>query len=209
MATPAVGGDLALSARPVTAEAFAPFGRTLAPGEHARLAGRGGVLVSLDPREAAPRRIQSLQRFVDARRMLVAIGDGAFLLVVAGRGPAPAGPAVAFRVPGGTGVVMEPGVWHAGPILLTDGSVLEATEVPGLSDHVDRCSVAEGLGAEALRLMTPDEVGAPGASLDLADERSLTIDRALSGRVALGCLAFDGLSIGESDDGLRAEGERL
>jgi DNA/RNA-binding domain of Phe-tRNA-synthetase-like protein/ureidoglycolate hydrolase len=213
MTLQSVGGDLVLSARPVTAEAFAPYGRLLASGDRIRLGGRSGgsaaVLVALDPKETAPRRVTSLQRFPDARRLVVALSDGAFLLVVAGAGEQPVGPAVAFRVPGGSGVVIGAGVWHAGPVPLVDGPMLEAMEVTGPAEHLDRLTTAAAFGAEGLRLMTPDEFGAPGAGLNLADEFAMTMAEDVRGRLVLGCLTLDGLAVGDSSDALRAEGERL
>lgn len=210
MASPALGGDLVLAARPVTPEAFAPYGAPLVAGERVRLGGKGAsVLVALDPREVGPRRITTLQRFVGARRLLVSLAPDGFLLVVAGPGDPPAGPPAAYLVRGGTGVVLEAGVWHAGPYPLADGTVLEAVEVVGPADRVDRHTVLDAFGAEGLRWMTPDEEGAPAGGLDLSDDLALTLGEGLRGRVALGCLTFDGLSVGESDDALRDEGERL
>jgi hypothetical protein len=98
----AVGGDLVLSARPVTAEAFAPYGRLLFPGERLRMGAAGKIVLALDPREAGPRRVRHLQRYVDARRFLMSIGEG-LLLVVAGSGQ-PVGLRRASRIPPGVGV---------------------------------------------------------------------------------------------------------
>jgi len=210
MSSPALGGDLVLAARPVTPEAFAPYGRMVAAGDRVKLGGRGAsILVALDPREVGPRRVVTLQRFVGARRMLVPLVADGFLLVVAGAGDPPAGPAAAYLVRGGTGVVLDAGIWHAGPYPLADGTVLEAVEVTGPADHVDRHSVLDAFGAEGLRLMTSDEEGAPGAGLDLSDDLAITLAEGLRGRLALGCLAFDGLAVGEADEALREEGERL
>lgn len=210
MSSPALGGDLVLAARPVTPEAFAPYGRTVVAGDRVRLGGRAAsVLVALDPREVGPRRILTLQRFVGARRLLVPLAADGFLLVVAGAGDPPAGPAAAYVVRGGSGVVIDAGVWHAGPYPLTDGTVLEAVEVTGPADHVDRHSVLDAFGVEGLRLMTSDEEGAPGAGLDLGDDLAITLAEGLRGRLALGCLAFDDLAVGDADDASRDEGERL
>jgi DNA/RNA-binding domain of Phe-tRNA-synthetase-like protein/ureidoglycolate hydrolase len=209
MASPALGGDLVLAARPVTPEAFAPYGSVLAAGGRVRLGGRAAVVVAMDPREAGPRRVTTLQRFVGARRLLVALAEEGFLLVVAGPGDPPAGPASAYRVPRGTGVLLDAGIWHAGPYPLADGPVLEAVEVAGPAEHVDRRTVLDTFGAEGLRLMTPDEDGAPGAGLDLTDEMAMTIAEGLRGKLVLGCLAFDGLRVGDGDEALREEGERL
>ncbi|MFO0931149.1 MAG: phenylalanine--tRNA ligase beta subunit-related protein [Planctomycetota bacterium] len=210
MSSPALGGDLVLAARPVTPEAFAPYGRMVAAGDRVKLGNKAAsVLVALDPREVGPRRVLTLQRFVGAKRLLVPLAADGFLLVVAGAGDPPAGPAAAYLVRGGTGVVLDAGVWHAGPYPLTDGTVLEAVEVTGPADHVDRCSVLDAFGAEGLRLMTSDEEGAPGTGLDLADDLAITLAEGLRGRLALGCLAFDGLTVGDADDALREEGDRL
>ena len=116
MAQTAVGGDLVLSARPATPEGFAPYGRLLFSGGRETL-GRGApVLLALDAREASPRRIRHLHRYPHARRFLLSLGDASLLLVVCGSGERPVGPAAAFRVPGGVGVVLLAGVWHAGPV---------------------------------------------------------------------------------------------
>src|SRR5262245_50503825 len=148
MAEPAVGGDLVLSARPATAEALEPYGRLVWGGERVRLGAEASVLVALDPKEAGPRRVRHLQRYPDARRFLMATGEASLLLVVCGAGERPAGPAAAFRIPGGVGVLLDAGVWHAGPIAMADATVLELLEVRGPADRLDRRSVAEVLGAE-------------------------------------------------------------
>ena len=209
MSSTVVGGDLVLAARPVTAESFAPYGRLLGPGDRVRLGGRGSVLLALDTKEAGPRRVKTFQRFADAKRVLLGLSEAAMILVVCGRGDAPAGPAAAFRVPGGTGVVLDAGVWHAGPLPLGDGPLLEALETVGSADRLDRRSVPEVLGAEGLRIMLSDEYGAPGPGLDLHDDYAVRIADGLRGRLSLGCLAFDRLSVTETDEALRQDGERL
>ncbi len=205
----AVGGDLVLSARPVTAEAFAPYGRLLFAGDRLRMGGNGKIVLALDPREAGPRRVRHLQRYVDARRFLLAIGEGPLLLVVAGLGEKPVGPAAAFRIPPGVGVLLEAGVWHAGPVAIADATVLEGLEAVGRADRLDRRTVADAFGAEGLRIMMPDELGAPGPGLDLTAEFSVTVDERLRGRLLLGCLAFDGITVAETGADLRDEGDRL
>jgi DNA/RNA-binding domain of Phe-tRNA-synthetase-like protein/ureidoglycolate hydrolase len=213
MSESAIGGDLVLSARPATPEAFAAYGRLLADGDRAILGanegGRSEVLVASDRREAGPRRVRHVQRFPQAKRLVIVSGDVASLLVVCGRGDPPEGPASAFRVPGGTGVLIDAGVWHAGPVPLADAPVLEVLEVAGPADRLDRRSIAEVLGFDGLRVMLPDELGAPGPGLDLKDETSVTIAPALRGRVRLACLALDGIEVAESANSLRDEGDRL
>jgi DNA/RNA-binding domain of Phe-tRNA-synthetase-like protein/ureidoglycolate hydrolase len=209
MAQPAVGGDLVLAARPATAESWAPYGKLVWPGDRARLESRGAVLVALDARESAPRRVRHVQRYPAARRFLLSTGDASMALVVCGAGERPVGPAAAFRIPGGVGVVIEAGVWHAGPIPLADATILEAIETRGPADRLDRASVAEVLGAEGLRVVMPDEPGAPGPGLDLADAYSVRVAPELAGKVKLACLAIDRLVVGESGGALQEEGDRL
>jgi DNA/RNA-binding domain of Phe-tRNA-synthetase-like protein len=136
-------------------------------------------------------------------------GEAPLLLVVCGSGDRPAGPAAAFRIPGGAGAVLDAGVWHAGPIAMADATVLEMLEVAGPADRLDRRTVAEVLGAEGLRVLLPEEIGAPGPGLDLREDASVTVAADLRGKVVLGCLAFDGLTVAESDAALQDEGARL
>lgn len=204
-----VGGDLVLSARPATAEAFAPYGRLLYAGDRLRFGGKAPVVVALDMREAGPRRVKHLQRFPDAKRFLLSVGDAAMLLIVCGGTETPTGPAAAFRIAGGTGVMLNAGVWHAGPVSLGDGPVLEAVETSGPVDRLDRATIASVLGAEGLRVMLAEEPGAPGPGLDLADDFGVTLAESLRGRLQLGCLAFDGLTVGDAGPELRAETEKL
>ena len=209
MAEAAVGGDWVLAARPATPEAVAPYGRLLLNGGRERFGGAAPVLLAMDAREAGPLRVRHLQRYPDARRFLLALSDASFIVVVAGTGERPAGPAAALRVAGGVGLVIDAGVWHAGPILMADATILEALETAGPADRLDRASVAECLGAEGLRIVLPDEPGAPGPGLDLAETWSATISRDLVGKLRLACLAFDRLTVGESPAALCEEGDRL
>src|SRR5262245_44573715 len=128
MSESALGGDLVLAARPATAESWAPYGKLLWPGDRARLEPKGAVVLALDSREASPRRVRHFQRYPDARRFLLSTGEASLVLVVCGGGERPVGPATAFRVPGGVGVVLDAGIWHAGPIALADATILEAIE---------------------------------------------------------------------------------
>ena len=209
MVEAAVGGDLVLSARPATPEGFAPYGRLLWNGDRETPGLGGSVLLALDAKEAGPRRVRHLQRYPDARRFLLSLGESSLLLVVCGSGDRPVGPAAAFRIPGGVGVLLEAGVWHAGPIPMADTRILEGLEAIGPADRLDRRAVAECLGVEGLRILLPEEPGAPGPGLDLSDPSSVTVAPDLRGKLKLACLAFDGLSVGESGPALRDEGEKL
>jgi ureidoglycolate hydrolase len=110
MSSPALGGDLVLAARPVTPEAFAPYGRMVAAGDRVKLGNKAAsVLVALDPREVGPRRVLTLQRFVGAKRLLVPLAADGFLLVVAGAGDPPAGPPRPTSCAAGRGSSSTPG----------------------------------------------------------------------------------------------------
>src|SRR5205823_12800612 len=91
-----VGGDLVLAARPATAESWSPYGRLLGPGERASLKSKG-VLLALDAREAAPRRVRHLQRYPEASRFVLSTGSGPLAVIVCGGGERPVGPAAAFH----------------------------------------------------------------------------------------------------------------
>jgi DNA/RNA-binding domain of Phe-tRNA-synthetase-like protein/ureidoglycolate hydrolase len=209
MAEAAVGGDWVLTARPATPEAVAPYGRLLVNGDRERFGSGAPLLLAMDAREAGPLRVRHVQRYPVARRFLLALSDASFVVVVAGSGERPVGPAAALRVAGGVGLVIEAGVWHAGPIPLSDASILEALETAGPADRLDRAAVSECLGAEGLRIVLPDEPGAPGPGLDLAESWSATVARDLVGKLRIACLAFDRLTVGESPAALGEEGDRL
>jgi hypothetical protein len=184
MAETAVGADWVLAARPATPEAVAPYGRLLLHGDRERFGGAAPVLLAMDAREVGPLRVRHLQRYPDARRFLLAVSDASYIVVVAGAGDRPAGPAAALRVAGGVGLVIDAGVWHAGPIPMADTAILEVLETAGPADRLDRASVAECLGAEGLRIVLPEEPGAPGPGLDLAESWSATISRDLAASCA-------------------------
>lgn len=192
-----------------SAETFAPFGRLLATGDRVSLGTRGGALLALDRAQPGPRRVTHMQRYPEARRLLLPLGPGALLLVVLPPGERPGGPPSAFLVPSGSGVLLKEGVWHAGPTPLAELAVAEVLETTGPVDRLDRRALAELVGAEGARVMLPEEPGARPPGLDLAQPNAVLIDPALAGRVRLACLDLRDLEVGESDAALAAEGERL
>jgi DNA/RNA-binding domain of Phe-tRNA-synthetase-like protein/ureidoglycolate hydrolase len=215
MAHVGTAGDLALSARIAAPETFAPYGRLLGPGDRVSLVGRttggsgGGVLLALDRAEPGPRRITHLQRYPEARRVLLPLGPGALLLVVLPPGERPGGPPAAFVVPQGQGVLLKEGVWHAGPVPLEEMPVAEVLETSGPVDRMDRRTLRELVGAEGARVLLPEEPGARPPGFDLTQPNSVLLDATLHGRFRLGCLDLRDLEVGESDAALQAEGERL
>src|SRR5262245_1907517 len=209
MAPAATAGDLALSARIAAPETFAPYGRLLGPGDRVGLGAHGGVLLALDRAEPGPRRITHLQRYPEARRVLLPLGPGALLLVVLPPGERPGGPPAAFVVPQGQGVLLKEGVWHAGPVPLEEMPVSEVLETSGPVDRMDRRTLRELVGAEGARVLLPEEPGARPPGFDLTQPNSVLLDATLHGRFRLACLDLRDLEVGESDAALQAEGERL
>jgi len=196
-------GDLALAAQPAAEETFQPYGRLLAPGGRAYLGKRGRVLVAVDRRRRGPRRVSHLQRCPQARRAYVPAGAAASWLVVLGAGPE-AEPA-AFLLPAGWGVVLNAGVWHAGPAPLEDTTVCEMLETMGPADRFDRESLRELAGVEAIRVLLPEEPGAPLTGFDLTAPNAVLLDASLHGRLRLGCLLIEDIAAGDVVPDLETE----
>lgn len=190
-------GDLALAAQPVTRETFRPFGAVLTPGERTYLGRRGKVLVTQDRRRPAPRRVTHLARYPEARRVVTAVGGTAMWLVVHPGSDGRDVPTAAFLVPAGVSVVIDAGVWHAGPVPLAETVVSELLEAVGPSDRFDRATVEELAGAQAVRVLLPEEPAPGGGVLDLAAPNAVLVDASLHGRIRLGCLVLEDLDPGD------------
>ncbi len=191
-------GDLALPAQPATRETFAAFGKVLTSGDRTYLGRRGRVLVAFDERKTGPRRVTDLVRYPEARRVVLSVGRSPMWVVVLADGGSPEPVPAAFLVPGGTGLVIEAGVWHAGPVPLADTTLCELLEAVGPSDRFDRRSVLELLGAPAARVLLPEDPGSGGGALDLATPNAVLLDASLHGRLRLGCLVLDALEAPEA-----------
>jgi DNA/RNA-binding domain of Phe-tRNA-synthetase-like protein/ureidoglycolate hydrolase len=188
-------GDLALAAQPATRETFSAFGRVLETGQRAHLGKRGRVLITMEPRRRAPRRVTHLQRYPEAKRAyLPTLPVASWIVALAPGEPADAEPA-AFLVPAGSGLVVNEGVWHAGPVPLEDATVCEMLETIGSTDRFDRKSLRELAEIEAVRVLLPEEPGGPATGLDLAAPNAVLIDASLHGRLRLGCLVVDDLAL--------------
>ncbi len=153
-----------LASRVASAETFAPYGRLLGAGDRVRLGRTAPVLVAIAGHRDGPRLVRTFVRYPSARRLLVSVGSTGMGCVVAGTADQPASP-LAFHVPAGTGVLLNAGVWHAAPLTQGEGSVLEALEIPGVADHVDRCPVLVACGVEGLRILSPEESPPPGGGV--------------------------------------------
>lgn len=197
-------GDLALAAQPATRETFRPYGRLITPGDRAYVGRRGKVLVTQDRRRPAPRRVENLGRYPHAKRVVTAVGGSAMWLVVHPPGDLPEGRPAAFLIPAGASVLIDAGVWHAGPVPITETTVCEMLEAVGSSDRFDRQSVKELTGAHAVRVLLPEDPAGIGGDLDLSAPNAVLVDASLHGRMRLGCLVFEELDA-EGDEALESE----
>lgn len=187
--------DLALTARPASADTFAPYGRLLGLGEHAPLGRRGGVVTSLAEMRVGPRRLTHLQRYPEARRLVLPLGDLSLLVAVLGPGEPDPGPPTAFRIAPGYGVLIEAGIWHAGPVALSDGVACEILETRGPVDRLDQRPVSDLAGVEGLLLQLPEEPGVPGPAFHLEEPGAVHVEAGLEERVSVGLLLLDGLDV--------------
>lgn len=207
-------GDLAIAAQPATRETFRPFGTVLTPGGRTYVGRRGKVLVTQDRRGPAPRRVTHLARYPEAKRIVTAVGGTAMWIVVHPPGEVPDARPAAFLVPGGASLVLDAGVWHAGPVPLAETTLCEMLEAVGPSDRFDRRSVQELAGAQGVRVLLPEDPAAGSGVLDLAAPNAVLVDASLHGRMRLGCLVLDDLEpgdpteleveLGQAVEGLRA-----
>ncbi|GAB0116036.1 ureidoglycolate lyase [Acidisoma sp. 7E03] len=116
-----------LMLEPITAAAFAPFGKLVQPmpdGAPDPEVDRALDLSDGRPRfyimalDHRPLTITRITRHSRATQVLASVGGGEWLLAVAppGDGPTPDPAAIrAFRIPGTVAVLLSRGTWHAGP----------------------------------------------------------------------------------------------
>lgn len=158
---------ITLTAAPLTAEAFAPFGQLLSAASAARQftinggnterfhdlaelsAGADGrLIVSLFrglPR-ALPFAVSMLERHPLGSQAFLPLGERPYLVVVAPAGAAPAPEAVcAFVAAPGQGVNYAPGVWHH-PLLALDAvSDFWVIDRAGPGDNCDEVTLPQPL----------------------------------------------------------------
>ncbi|MDA1193724.1 MAG: hypothetical protein O2894_00920 [Planctomycetota bacterium] len=197
-------GDLALAAQPATKEAFRPYGHVLAPGARAWLGRRGRVLVTHAERRTGSRVVSELVRYPEARRAVLSVGRTPMWILVVPAGEQPDTPPAVFLVPGGSGVVLREGVWHAGPVPLADTTLCEMLEAVGPADRLDRRSVREFTGHDAVWVLLPEDPVVGGGALDLGAPGAVLLDAALQGCIRLGCLVLHDL---EPAQGLAADAD--
>ena len=142
--------------RPLTAEAFAPFGEVLdasgAPDKlinqgmcgryHDRakldfVAGRAGISLFKAKPRALPMKLEMVERHPDGSQAFLPMSENAFLVVVAPDEDGKPGSPLAFMTKPGQGVNYHRGVWHG---------VLAPLSEPGLFAVIDR--IGEGANLE-------------------------------------------------------------
>jgi len=190
-------GDLALTAQMATPETFAPYGQLLSVGQRTSLGRRGRVSVAVEACRAGPRRVTHLTRYPEARRVVLPLTETAQWIVLQGSGERPTGQPVAFLIPAGVGVGLDAGIWHAGPVPLLDASLCELLEAIGPTDRLDRRGLPDLADVLAVRVLLPDESGAPITGLDLGARNAVLLDASLYGRIRLACVALEDLVIPE------------
>lgn len=151
-----------LTARPLTAEAFAPFGQVLdATGDFrmineglcrrhhdlATLSDAQGISVFLAEPRALPYRFTLIERHPLGSQAFIPMHQHPFLVIVS---PGPDCLPQAFLTNGAQGINLNRGTWHG---------VLTPLHAPGLFAVVDR--VAPGPNLEEFRYATPFTVHGP------------------------------------------------
>jgi ureidoglycolate lyase len=158
---PAPAATFWVTARPLDADSFAPFGRVLAASGERRpidlYAGsidvyRGGAIDADVPVEfllsrssVREFRVQFLERHMLLGQSFFPLAGGGFIVVVAAPGAtltAEGIPAVedihAFLVPAGCGITLHRGTWHEPPYPLGDDMIRLTTTHAALSDGLER-----------------------------------------------------------------------
>lgn len=156
-----------VAARPLTAEAFAPFGEVLeargAPDriinaglcgrfhDRARLdfgpEGRAGISVFLAEPRTLPYRLDMVERHPEGSQAFLPMTSHPFLVTVAPDAGGRPGQPVAFLTDGAQGINLRRGTWHG---------VLTPLAAPGLFAVVDR--IGPGSNLEEHRFAEPWEI---------------------------------------------------
>jgi ureidoglycolate hydrolase len=148
-----------LAVEPISALAFAPFGKLVEPMPDGAPA--GDVDQALDLSGGRPRfyimalehralTVSRITRHSQATQVLASAGGGSWLLAVAPPGTADApDPAAirAFRIPGTVAVLLSRGTWHAGPYFESPSMSFFNLELEDTNvvDH-DTCDLASHFG---------------------------------------------------------------
>jgi len=201
-------GDLALLARPVTGEEFSAFGHVIEAGSHAWAARKGKTRIAFERLVEGARRVTHLRCFPDAHRSVHAVSSDTLWLVVLRAGERPGGVPSAFAILPGQGVVLDAGVWHAGPYAVQEALLCEVMECPAAAERMDQRSLADLCALRAVSVRLPEEPGAPKPGLVLDAPHAVLFDAQVAERWRLGLLELDGLTLPDEAPDLRARLQR-
>lgn len=168
-----------IEARPLTREAFAPFGDVLSDEgleplavnlyrnttrlyRPARVEADDQQELLLQRSRLRPFTVTHLERHARIAQLFLALDGGPFVVVVAApdapeRNGLPAPAAVhAFLVPGGTGVVLHRSTWHEPPYPLADGTRFLISSHAALTEGLEELTKGGEGAAEAVRARARD-----------------------------------------------------
>lgn len=151
--------DIIVRVQPLTAEAFAPYGRVVEPDQRQPLHMKEGQYTArLMTVESLPDRVTRINRHMDHSQMFVPLGGDPFVVVVAppdepGQG-FDASTVVAFATNGRQTVIFDAGTWHIEPRSLEKPSCQVINVQTDVSPkHTELISIEEECGvAVAVRV---------------------------------------------------------
>jgi hypothetical protein len=197
--------ELNVSLKTASAEDLRPLVALVGPGEVASLTGRPGVSVQVETGPSQPGRLVGLERYPDARRLVLPVGDGGLGLVLL-RETRHGRRLEGWATARGQAVLIEPGVWHAPPWPLIQGSLLEAIETSGPADRVDHGALEDliGMGAAVVlsaarpsaRVVPSRRISVPPPPPVPKRPLPLDVEPAVGARLGVGVLVLDDLEVG-------------
>lgn len=188
--TPA--GDLRLAAHAVTSREFRPYGRLLTAGRTLRLGPARRTLLAVHAARPAPRRVTHLVRWPKARRAVHVLGAAcpSWIVVLSAGPPVEVAPR-AFLLQPDQVVVLERGLWHAGPFPLREVAYAEAIESPTPAHQVDQRALFELAGVEAVEVTLPPAAGVAVGRFDLEAPHAVLCDLSLARHWRLGLVVAE------------------
>ncbi len=194
--------SLRLPASPLTEESFAPFGRSLAPGARVELGGESHGLAAVDVWRPGGLTISQLRRFPTTRRIILPMSDATMVFLLLGKKGDEGHPLHAFHTTPGQGVMLEAGVWHAGPVVLEEGAVCEILDARGVADCVDVAPLKTLARVDLVSVDLPGMGGEASVPLDLGALGAVDLSPHARGRVAAGFLRLVDVELGPATEEL-------
>ena len=191
--------SLLLKARPLTAESIAPLGWSLGPGTRAELGCVHRGLLSVDVWRPGGLTVSQLQRYPSTRRLVMPLSGVALVVLVLGPSGGEPADLRALTTAPGQGLMIEAGVWHAGPVVLEEGSVGEILDAPGVADCVDVAPLSALADVDVVSVELPGAEGEAAVPLDLGALGSVDLSPVARGVVAAGFLRLVDVELGPPD----------